>query len=183
MSGDSKELEGAMKQSEWLIRRLKQKEKFRDNCQVKKTILSGSVARGTCIRPLHDIDMIAIMGQAVPESYFYDILRGLSIGASSVERVENEEKEGKVCYHIIFDSPIEGVTEMTIRKQEVSLGVCFGFPWSDKGATFDIVPASRDEEGNLHLRSPKAKQQDVATNPPKVKEAIEKCDIETNGER
>jgi hypothetical protein len=113
---------------------------------IERTFIIGSYSRGTSIHPLHDIDLMAIINPTALQTEDYNsmtsiILQQLFVGCQSV--IETKE-----FYYLLTR---KNGDKMTVRRQNCSIGICWGDTWTSKEVTFDIVPAIESDNGSFKI--------------------------------
>lgn len=118
---------------------------------VTEVKLTGSFARGTSVRPFHDIDALV----------FFDLnasrKAGLHEGSNLSMHLVHTIIERLVPNHgIVHGSSWAFATEreagpVAVRRQSCSVGVCNGVAWADESITLDFVPAVATGDDTLQV--------------------------------
>ncbi|MGZ3459869.1 MAG: SMODS domain-containing nucleotidyltransferase, partial [Archangium sp.] len=123
------------------------RECLRKRLKTKTDFLSGSYSRHTAIRPLHDIDIFVVLGEAASTPAFSASQRGLTADAAlkQVRQALHEEWPNK-------DLPL-------LQQHSVHIG------FSKSDIEFDIVPAFEVPGREAYLIPARETGQWISTNP------------------
>lgn len=123
------------------------RESLRQRLKTKTDFLSGSYSRHTAIRPLHDIDIFVVLGDAASTPSFSASQRGLTADAAL--------KQVREALHATWpnkDLPI-------LQQHSVHIG------FSGSGIEFDVVPAFEVPGREAYLIPERHTGQWILTNP------------------
>ncbi len=142
--------------------------------RVKEVVVSGSFGRGTSVRPLHDVDLIAIINQKYLSHEDFSFLTAYPMLVNLLSQGCVEVKELDPYLLLIrYDDE-----QFLVRKQKCSIGICFGNSWNSTHVTFDIVPALENDDGTLTILQSYGK---TTTNPGASKQLVAELEKQWEG--
>lgn len=142
---------------------------------VTEVKLTGSFARGTSVRPFHDIDALVFFDLDVSRK------AGLHEGSNLGMHLVHTIIERLVPNHeIVHGSSWAFATEreagpVAVRRQSCSVGVCNGIAWADDSITLDFVPAVVTDDETLQILH--RFDGHVDTNPKAALDEVERLDV------
>ncbi|MFE8601696.1 CBASS oligonucleotide cyclase [Archangium violaceum] len=140
------------------------RECLRKRLKPQTDFLSGSYSRHTAIRPLHDIDIFVVLGEAASTPSFSSSQRGLAADAAlkQVRQALHEEWHNK-------DLPI-------LQQHSVHIG------FKESGIEFDVVPAFAVPGRDSFLIPERETGQWISTNP-RIHQTLSTEANETSGKK